>query len=92
MDYTVRLSDGTEMLLEQQKNEVKEYVISEYIRLRKEKGLSQEDISRLTGIARPNISRTESGKYDPTLSVLMKLAYALDMELEIKFVEKGSKK
>ena len=50
--------------------------------------LFRSDISKATGIARPNIARIESGRNTPTLEVLTKLAGALDMELEIRFVEK----
>ena len=39
---------------------------------------------------RTNIVRIESGRYSPTIEVLVKLATALDMELEIKLVERIS--
>ena len=55
---------------------------------RKEKGYTQEDIAKATKIARPNVARIESGKNSPTIEVLTKLAHALDMQLELRFVEK----
>ena len=90
MDYIIKDSNDTLSLIETEKNEIKERLLAEYIALRKSKKLSQEDIALLTGIARPNISRIENGKFDPTLEVLTKLASALDMKLEIRFVEKNS--
>ena len=90
MDYFINNSSNTHSLIETEKNEIKERLLAEYIALRKSKKLSQEDIAFLTGIARPNISRIENGKFDPTLEVLTKLASALDMKLEIRFVEKIS--
>ena len=90
MDYIIKDSNDTLSLIETEKNEIKERLLAEYITLRKSKNLSQEDIAFLTGIARPNISRIENGKFDPTLEVLTKLASALDMKLEIRFVEKNS--
>lgn len=35
---------------------------------RKHRGITQQELSKLTGIARPNISRMESGKHDVTWS------------------------
>lgn len=88
MDYIVKDNRDNHILIETEKNEIKDRILAEYISLRKAKQLSQEDISTRTGIARPNISRIENGKFDPTLEVLTKLASALDMKLEIRFVEK----
>lgn len=88
MDYIIKDNHGNLTLIETEKKVIKERILSEYVSLRKEKKLSQEDIATLTGIARPNISRIENGKYDPTLEILTKLALALGMRLEIHFVEK----
>ena len=64
------------------------FFIDKYIELRKKKGYSQEKIADITGIARTNIVRIESKKNMPTLEILLRLANALDMELEINFVER----
>lgn len=90
MDYFINDNNGNISFIEEEKNILKEKILMEYVSLRKAKKLSQEDIAILTGIARPNISRIEKGKYDPTLEVLTKLASALNMKLEIRFVEKES--
>lgn len=76
------------LLVEEEKNRIKDETILQYIALRKEKGLSQEKVANKSGIARTNLIRIESRKNIPTIEVLTKLALALDMELEIKFVEK----
>lgn len=88
MDYLVKDKNEYLVFVEQEKNRIKDHIVTQYVALRKAKKLSQEDVANLTGIARPNIARTESGRYVPTIEVLTKLAIALDMELEIKFVEK----
>lgn len=46
-------------------------------KIRLEKGLSQGDIYRATGMDRGYISRVESGQKNPTISNLEKLAKAL---------------
>ncbi len=45
--------------------------------LREDKGLSQRDLARITGLKQPQIARIESGDYLPTLETLWKLADAL---------------
>lgn len=87
MDYIVNDQERS-YLIETQKNKIKNQVIDQYIAIRKEKGLSQEKIANLTGIARTNIIRIEAKRNVPTIEVLAKLAEALDMELEVRFVQK----
>lgn len=48
-------------------------------RLRKTKGLSQEELSSLSGLDRTFISRLEGGQRQPTISTLIKLAQALNV-------------
>ena len=78
MDFIAR-EDDFEVLVERQKERVKNQILTSYIKLRKEKGITQQEIADRTGIKRTNV---------PTIEVLVKLAAALDMELEIRFVER----
>lgn len=87
MNYIIN-SEQFQVLVEEEKNRVKDEAILQYIGLRKEKGLSQEKVANRSGIARTNLIRIESRRNIPTIEMLTKLALALDMELEIKFVEK----
>ncbi|HAC65429.1 MAG TPA: XRE family transcriptional regulator [Cyanothece sp. UBA12306] len=48
-------------------------------RLRKSKGLSQEELSSSSGLDRTFISRLESGLRQPTISTIIKLAEALNV-------------
>jgi DNA-binding XRE family transcriptional regulator len=50
-------------------------------KLRISAGVTQDDIAKKAGIARPNVSRLESGKHTPSLSTLQKLADALGVPL-----------
>ena len=87
MDFTAR-EDDFEVLVERQKERVKNQILTSYIKLRKEKGITQQEIADRTGIKRTNVARIESGRKAPTIEVLVKLAAALDMELEIRLVER----
>lgn len=87
MDFTAR-EDDFEVLVERQKERVKNQILTSYIKLRKERGITQQEIADRTGIKRTNVARIESGRNAPTIEVLVKLAAALDMELEIRLVER----
>jgi len=50
-------------------------------RLRMERGLSQEVLSGLSGIARSHLAMIESGRKNPNVSTLWKIAAALGMPL-----------
>lgn len=87
MDYSITIED-INLMIEQKKEQTKNRIIDQYIEIRRKKGLSQEKIAQITGIARTNIVRIEGKTNVPTIDVLVKLANALDMELEINFVER----
>lgn len=87
MDFIAR-EDDFEVLVERQKERVKNQILTSYIKLRKEKGITQQEIADRTGIKRTNVARIESGRNAPTIEVLVKLAAALDMELKIRLVER----
>lgn len=87
MDYLIK-NGSFEALVEQEKSRVKLQILEQYKELRRDKGMTQQQIADITGIKRTNIVRIESGKYVPTIEVLVKLAAALDMDLEIRLVKK----
>ena len=49
---------------------------------RREKGLSQEELAKRCGVSRQTINAIENNKYDPTLELAMKLAKALEKNVE----------
>ena len=51
-------------------------------RLRSARQLSQQKLATLAGIPRPTLAHLESGSANPTLSVLMRLASALQVMIE----------
>jgi transcriptional regulator with XRE-family HTH domain len=53
--------------------------------LRKEKGLSQEELAERSGLNRPYISGIEQGKRNVSLEVIEKLAGALGVEIQELF-------
>ena len=55
-------------------------------RLRIEQGLTQAELAERVGTKQPSIARLESGKHDPSLDLLTRVAAALGQRLEIRFV------
>ena len=49
--------------------------------------MTQVQLAARTGISQPNITRFESGNYNPSLEMMVRIAYALDMKLDIKLVD-----
>ena len=50
--------------------------------LRKEKGVSQEELAKLCGVSRQTINAIENNKYDPTLSLAFRLARELGVTVD----------
>ncbi|EKQ55160.1 XRE family transcriptional regulator [Clostridium sp. DMHC 10] len=59
-------------------------LISEVIKARRELNLTQEELAYRIGTQKSNISRLESGNYNPSLDFLSKLAKGLGKEIHIE--------
>lgn len=55
--------------------------------LRKEKGLTQEQLSELTGLDRTNIAKIENGKYNVSIDILNKVCVSLGTKINIEAVD-----
>lgn len=54
--------------------------------LRIAKGLTQAELAEKAGVRQPNIARLESGKHQPTLELLRRVAAALGYKLDVRFI------
>lgn len=61
-------------------------VISQIIEARKELNMTQEELAKRIGTQKSNISRLESGNYNPSLDFLIKVAQGLGKELKIQML------
>ncbi len=86
-DYT-NVSDDFMGLLENEQKRIKEDVARQYIACRKQKKMTQADVAAVAGMKRPNITRFETGNYNPTIDMLVKVAECMGMTVEIRLVEK----
>ena len=58
--------------------------IADLIRLRHERGLSQDQLARKIGKQQPAIARMESGRVSPSIAFLEEVAEALDAKLIVR--------
>jgi DNA-binding XRE family transcriptional regulator len=77
---------NSEVREELKNNEAEYKIIEEIILARKEKQLTQKDLAVLIGTRQSNISRLESGNYNPSLDFLNKIAQAFGKQLQVKMV------
>ncbi|MBR4513494.1 MAG: helix-turn-helix transcriptional regulator [Lachnospiraceae bacterium] len=61
-------------------------VMQAVIDARKNQGITQKELSELTGISQADISRLERGTGNPSIKTLQRVAHALHMALKIEFV------
>ena len=61
-------------------------IIDAMIKARKEKGITQKQLSELTGISQADISRIENGTRNPSLEMIKRLATGMGMRLKLEFI------
>lgn len=59
-------------------------LLTKFKEARESKGLSQEELANKANINRTTLSKIESGLRNATIDSMMKLARALDMNLELR--------
>lgn len=77
--------DDPELYKEYKALEPEYEIIWQIIKVRNELNLTQKELAARTGIKQSNISRLESGSYNPSLVFLKKIAHGLGKELHIEF-------
>ena len=60
--------------------------------LRKQKGLSQEEFSKILRVSRQTISSIENGKYNPSLELAFQISNFFELPIEKIFLWKENKK
>ena len=86
----VKLSEAKQLLMKDKEFQT-EYerlkprydLISQIIEARTSQNITQEELALRVGTQKSNISRLESGKYNPSLDFLTKIARSLGKELQI---------
>ena len=88
MDYII-MENGEKILLETQQKVTIQRTVDIYKQYRKELGLTQSELGKRAGISQPNITRFESGNYNPSLEFLVKIAGAMGKKVKVTLEEIG---
>ena len=67
-------------------------IIRAMIAVRKEKHITQKELSEITGIAQADISRIENGTRNPSLNMIKRLAKGMGMRLKLEFIPEVTQK
>ena len=78
--------ENPEFKKEWDKLEPEYQIMSAMIKARNETGITQQQLSKLSGINQSNLSRIENGNGNPSLSTLQRIASAFGKKLSISFV------
>ena len=87
MDY-IYTSGEQEIIIEVEQRDTRHSVIDQYVQCRKLQGMTQAELAKRAGIPRSNITRFESGNYNPSLEQLVRIAAALWMMLQVQLISK----
>ena len=87
MDY-IYTSGEQEIIIEVEQRDTRHSVIDQYVQCRKLQGMTQAELAKRSGIPRSNITRFESGNYNPSLEQLVRIATALGMTLQVQLIAK----
>ena len=72
-----------EFKIEYEKLKPRYEAIEQIIRARKEQNITQAELAKRVGIQKSNISRLESGNYNPSLDFLAKIAESLGKKISV---------
>ena len=80
------LNEGNENILievQRQQDVTREEVITLYRNYRKELGMTQSQLGQKAGVTQPNITRFESGNYNPSLEFMVRIAAAMGKKVKV---------
>lgn len=83
-DTKERLMKDKEFENEYEKLKLRYEIISQIINVRKELNITQEELALRVGTQKSNISRLESGTYNPSIDFLAKVAKGLGKDIIIQ--------
>lgn len=87
MDY-IYTSSEQKIVIEVEQKSVRQSVIEQYVNSRKMQGITQAELAKRAGVPRSNITRFESGNYNPSLEMMVRIAEALGMTLQVQLMAK----
>jgi len=83
-EIKARLLKDDEFKEEYDKLKPRYEIIAQIIEARKTLHITQEELAKKAGTRKSNISRLESGSYNPSLDFLIKIARSLGKEIHVE--------
>lgn len=80
------LMQDEEFRIEYERLQPRYQAIAQIIKARQEQNMTQAELARRVGTQKSNISRLESGNYNPSLDFLVKVARSLGKNVSIRFL------
>ncbi len=80
------LNEGNENILievQRQQDVTREEVITLFRNYRKKLGMTQSQLGQKAGVTQPNITRFESGNYNPSLEFMVRIAAAMGKKVKV---------
>ena len=80
------LNEGNENILievQRQQDVTREEVITLFRNYRKELGMTQSQLGQKAGVTQPNLTRFESGNYNPSLEFMVRIAAAMGKKVKV---------
>ena len=80
------LNEGNENILievQRQQDVTREEVITLFRNYRKELGMTQSQLGQKAGVTQPNITRFESGNYNPSLEFMVRIAATMGKKVKV---------
>ena len=88
MDYLIN-KNGKVILVEGELETIKSDISTIFKNERKAKKLTQQALADKAGMNRVDVSRFESGNYNPSLELMARIAAALECEIKLELIPKG---
>lgn len=64
-------------------------LLTNFIKLRKDKGLTQQELANMSGVVREKIAKIENGLNSPQINSLIKILEPIGYTIKIMPIEKG---
>ena len=81
-DFIVNAGDR-DSVIEYEQNRICTDTARKFRECRAAEGITQAELGKLAGVSQPNITRFESGNYNPSLEFLVKIAAAMNRKVSI---------
>lgn len=86
-----RMSESSEFKEAYEEEQVKLNLADLVFNLREQTGLNQTEFAKRVKKSRSTISRIESARMEPSISLLEDIAHSLDKKIEIKLIDQDEK-